>query len=176
MIYCKSAHNIIIIQVLYHACKHDFTLLLTIVGPNDCSVSTTAPPTVLSSQPASLELTEASAQVHAKVPTQSSFQLAGTECKTLLRILDAVYFNILYYYVTACSPLRAPINGNVSMHLIVAIFTCNAGYTLEGIPVRLCIGGQWTHEQPNCKGKQVYAYTCNNISFQFLCSYYMPHT
>ena len=55
-----------------HANNYDFTILFTIVGGNNCSGSTTAPPTTPSTHPTSLELTEA--------PTKAPIQEAGTAC------------------------------------------------------------------------------------------------
>jgi len=59
-----------------HANNYDFTILFTIVGGNDCSGSTTAPPTTPSTRPTPLELTEA--------PTKASILEAGTACKVFV--------------------------------------------------------------------------------------------
>ena len=55
----------------------------------------------------------------------------------------------------ACSTPQAPKNGDVSIPVsnnLIATYTCNDGYMLNGVRVSLCIDGKWTKEAPTCKG------------------------
>lgn len=58
-----------------------------------------------------------------------------------------------------CGDLEDPENGrvNTSTGTIVgseAVYTCNEGYDLDGVEVRVCTSdGTWSDEEPTCVGK-----------------------
>ena len=55
---------------------------------------------------------------------------------------------------TACPALSSPAKGLVTMNEGLAMYKCNATYVIEGSIVRYCSDdGQWSGEQPICKGK-----------------------
>ena len=56
---------------------------------------------------------------------------------------------------TACPTLMSPANGNLILSEGLAIYRCKATYLIQGSIVRYCSDdGQWSSEQPICKGKE----------------------
>ena len=57
-----------------------------------------------------------------------------------------------------CPQLRPPANGDVSTtdglsFGSVALYTCNRGYTVQGLDTRACLlTGEWSGVRPNCTG------------------------
>ena len=63
-----------------------------------------------------------------------------------------------------CPTLSSPENGQVMVntHTVggVATYTCNNGYTLTGVSMRMCeedsgVNGQWTLQPPTCPRKLI---------------------
>ncbi|KAH3889329.1 hypothetical protein DPMN_013383 [Dreissena polymorpha] len=60
-------------------------------------------------------------------------------------------------HIKDCLTLPAPTNGNVNLpqgttYAAVATYTCNTGYTLQGIALRICQStGQWSNSPPTCE-------------------------
>ena len=53
---------------------------------------------------------------------------------------------------TGCRKLKTPKHGTMKYLLNIAIFTCDDGYKLKGLPSIACILGKWLHKEPTCEG------------------------
>ena len=53
-----------------------------------------------------------------------------------------------------CPDLENPENGQVMSNGVIAVYTCQEGYRLEGESQRECDGesGEWLGEEPSCSG------------------------
>ena len=65
---------------------------------------------------------------------------------------------LLSFSVVDCLSLAAPSNGQVSLTATtfgsVAMYTCEEGYLLMGVPIRQCqANGTWSEEEPFCESK-----------------------
>ena len=68
--------------------------------------------------------------------------------------------------VVDCEDLLAPSNGDVMVSTTVfgstATYSCNDGYTLEGVTTRTCLAnGSWSESAPTCTGEYQKALTLN---------------
>ncbi len=73
-----------------------------------------------------------------------------------------IYCMLSTHAVVDCGPLQNPTNGMVDLSsstifMSIAIFTCDSGYTLEGIGFRQCLAdGGWSSTEPICNGMYLY--------------------
>ncbi len=63
----------------------------------------------------------------------------------------------LYTVVVDCGSLSAPSNGIVTVPITTlgstATYTCNLGYQVTGLMVRMCSVSGWTEDDPVCTGE-----------------------
>ena len=85
--------------------------------------------------------------------------------RALVPHMDLLFKNILMLTIcisTVCNSPSVPTNGQVSVSqdFTTATYSCDTGYTLNGVLTRLCgnDGSGWSDQQPSC----------GNLSFIFL--------
>ena len=72
-------------------------------------------------------------------------------------VLDPVYY-LLFSAAKDCGPLAVPLNGSYSGRKTTfpneVIFSCDAGFILNGAVVRRCLSnGSWSGRETYCKGE-----------------------
>ena len=62
-----------------------------------------------------------------------------------------MYLTLLY--LIDCSPLSDPQNGKVFVFPDgkQAVYSCNHGYTIDGMQLVQCISGMWSSPPPTCE-------------------------
>ena len=59
----------------------------------------------------------------------------------------------LFSTAVNCGTLTNPANGRVSYTTFAATYSCNTGFTLEGVSTRTCQApGVWSGSAPTCHG------------------------